>query len=90
MSLGFASSRGRALKVTQAYEDVIRAHWKYINVRRINMSIVSTGLNTKVCLCQVVRVQVSPGTTTVSEDSPLTFSTVQLYTTLLSALVDTR
>ena len=37
-----------------------------------------SGMNS-MCVCQVARLQVSPGTTTVSEDSPLIFSTVQLY-----------
>ena len=39
----------------------------------------SNGLNV-----QQARVQVSPGTTTVSEDSPLSFSTVQLYVPTMS------
>ena len=84
VSLGFASLHGRALKLTQAYEDIVRTHGKYINVRHINMPIASKGLNTEVCLYQVIRVQVSPGTTTVSEDSPLIFSTVQLYVPTMS------
>ena len=31
-----------------------------------------------------MKIQVSPGTTTVSEDSPVTFSTVQLYVPTMS------
>ena len=57
VSAGFASSCGRAIKVTQAYQDIVHAHGKYINVRCINMPIVSKGLNTAVRLWQVVRVK---------------------------------
>ena len=35
-------------------------------------------------IVQQARVQVSPGTNTVSEDSPLSFSTVQLYVPTMS------
>ena len=43
----------------------------------------NNGLNTEVC-GQVVKVLVLPGTTTVSEDPPPTFSTVQLYVPTMS------
>ena len=58
--------------------------WAQISVEHpvnINVGIYASTMY----VYQDARVQVSPGTTTVSEDSPLIFSTVQLYVPTMSS-----
>ena len=60
-------------------ESLLRKFVVFTNSRKFSPSKVS-----RYTVCHVAKLQVSPGTTTVPENPPLTFSTVQLYVPTMS------